>query len=242
MITILATVNTSASKGKAVRWLRRSSPSALFLDFPVSWEDYIRGVARGRSWREALEELTREGLVKEPEDTQELRASLPLLRELSSFGGEVYCYRDPLYHDFRREAMDELMLLTLRAKLSGIRAESWRRVIREEVELGLRVAEREAEYIAGRAAKRSTCIDASEEVELGLRKLGYGVRRVMLDEPCRPIDVLREKIKEEVLHGFKVPDELVVKLVEQHLRFTELVVERDYEEAYDIWIRSGSGI
>lgn len=243
MITILATVNTSASKDKAVRWLRKLGrrSSTLFLDFPATWEDLIRGIARGRSLGEALEELRKEGLLKEPEDTQELRASLPLLRELSSLGKEVYCYRDPLYHDFRRETMEELMLLTLRARLSGIKAESWRRVIREEVELGLKTAEREARYIADRAAERNTCIDASEEVELGLRKLGYGVRRVVLDEPPKPLDLLRKKVKEEVLYDRRVPDEVVVELVKQHLRFTRLVEERDYEEAYTAWMRSGSG-
>ncbi|MDI6654673.1 MAG: hypothetical protein QME59_02150 [Candidatus Hydrothermarchaeota archaeon] len=155
--------------------------------------------------------------------------------QLAFLRAEVFCFRDPLYHDFYREVATEILILTMRAKIGKVEAEEWKELIGEEIRLATRCSEREARYIATRALEENVCIDASEEVGLALAKLGYKVERVELEKSRKPLDILREKLRREILFGEKVPEESVERLVMEHLKFVELIIGEDFEEAYREW-------
>ncbi|HDM36922.1 MAG TPA: hypothetical protein ENG09_06760 [Candidatus Syntrophoarchaeum butanivorans] len=98
--------------------------------------------------------------------------------------------------------------MTARGRLGRIEVDEWRRGLEE----GVRT-----------------------EIEEYLRGKGFEVVRRDVDLSCTPLDMLRSMIREEVLEGKMVPDETVRRLVEYHLRFTDLILEKGREEAYRMW-------
>jgi hypothetical protein len=58
-----------------------------------------------------------------------------------------------------------------------------------------------------------------------------------VDKPCKPLDILAEKIKREIMEGEVVKEGEVVGLVGDHWRFVEMIIEKGYEGAYRMWSR-----
>jgi hypothetical protein len=234
-ITILTTVNTTRSKQRAVDWLEDRDYDCLFLDLPIDQEEFIREIALGAGYTKVLRYMRNSGLIKEPEDVQFYRSYEPIFERLYKLNSEIYCYRDVMHHSFSREIMSELLIMTLRAKLSRINVEEWRKVIEEEVKFEMKCAKREGSFIAQKARKNNVCIDANEEVERYLKNKGYDVELIEINRSYKPLDVLKRRIREGMIYGEEISDETISKLVRDHIRFIDIIKEKNFEDAYQIW-------
>jgi len=235
---VLLTVETRSSKGRAAR---RLDPSCrcLFLDLPMDQTPYLRRLAEGEDPEGVVREMESRGKVRIPEDLQELRALGPLLRTLPR-GVRIFGYRDPSSYRVSRETAEVLLRLTLKAKLGRIRAGEWKEVLRREVENRREAVGLEADFIASRAEEENACLDAPPELISLLSERGFEMEVETVDPPCRPLDLLLSRVREEVLGGREVGEGEVEGLVREHLRFVDLVVERGYERAYELWkLRAG---
>jgi len=221
---VLSTLNTSRSAGAAASWLRSTRPAELFLELPPACEDYLREAEPG-----ALELMVEDGLLT-PEEAQGIKLA-PLLSTARELGCRVHCYLDPLHQLARREFVQELVLLSLRAKVSGrIRVQEWRRAAERLIEAEEKASRREAEYILRRCSGRSACTNLSESACRVLESLGFRVRRHVLAEASRPVDLLLRAVRLERRSG-RLRDEELESCVKAHLRFLEMVEELGYEEA-----------
>ncbi|HEC57266.1 MAG TPA: hypothetical protein ENI32_05220 [Candidatus Syntrophoarchaeum butanivorans] len=230
-ITILRTPNLESSIRKAIQWF---SSGTIFLDLPMDLERYIEDIAIGADYHEVLSYLEDVGLIR-VEDRVKYRTLAPLFEYIYMNQPDVHCYRDPLYHTISNETLREIFLMTARGRLGRIEIDEWRRVLEEDVRTEIEYAEIEGEFIRERASEENVCLNASEEIEEYLRGKGFEVVRRDVDLSCTPLDMLRSMIREEVLEGKMVPDETVRRLVEYHLRFTDLILEKGREEAYRMW-------
>lgn len=236
---VLLTVETRSSKRRAAS---RLGPfcRCLFLDLPMDQTPYLRRLAEGEDPEEVVREMESKGKVRIPEDLQELRALGSLLRTLPGKEVRIFGYRDPSSYRISRETAEALLRLTVRAKLGRIRAGEWKEVLRREVENRMGAVGLEADFIASRAEEENVCLDAPPELISLLSERGFEMEVETVDPPCRPLDLLLSKVKEEVLGGREVGEEEVEGLVREHLRFVDLVVERGYERAYELWkLRGG---
>ena len=71
-----------------------------------------------------------------------------------------------------------------------------------------------------------------------LSGLDFQVNEIVVDKPCKPLDILGEKIKHEIMEGEEVKEEEVRELVGDHLRFVGMIMEKGYEGAYRMWSRT----
>jgi len=230
---VLLTVETRSSKARAGSLLDPSL-DCLFLDLPMDHTQYLGRMAEGEDPEEVLREMERRGKIRIPEDLQEFRSLPALLRHLPR-GVRLFGYRDPSSYRLSRETAEDLLRLTLRAKLGRIRAGEWKEVLRREVLNRLEACRLEADFIASRAGEENACLDATPELISLLEGMGFEVEVEVVDPPCRPLDLLMSRVREEVLGGRKVGEEEVEELVREHLSFVGLVVERGYERAYELW-------
>ncbi len=237
-ITNLITINTGYSKKKATEILKGGGYDALFMDFTRNQETFIRDIAKGVEPELAVEHMKDLGLVKEPEDTQFFRAAKPLFESLPSLDLEdtdIYCYKEEASLILSRDVAVRILILTAKAGAGKIEVEEWKEVMKDDIYNEIESAEGEAEYIADRAEKKNICLDASEELLTSLSGLDFRVKEIVVDKPCKPLDILAEKIKREIMTGEVVNAEEVKGLVGDHLRFVEMIMEKGYEEAYRMW-------
>jgi hypothetical protein len=236
--TVLHTINTIESKKKAVEWLKDRDYDTLFLDFPMEVEGFIKDIVLGAASKHILRQLNELGFIKGREEEYRYKISEPLLElvsQLSGSGVEVYCYIDPLAYSFNHDVANEAAALTLRAKRGKIDVNEWKELLMEQEHLEIKCAEREAKYLSKRAKRRNICLGAHREVKLFLENCGYEVSEVVIDKSLRPLDLLCDMIREEILDGYIVPDDKMEQLIKDHVRFSNLIVEKNYEEAYKIW-------
>ncbi len=235
-ITNLITIDTEYSKSKAARILMRSGYECLFMDFTRNQEDFIRGIARGIAPELMIEEMEQVGLVQEPEDTHDYRAAMPLFECLPALPNlELYCYRDDASLLLSRDVAVRALILTAKAKMGRIDVEEWKEVLKDGIFTELESAVSEAEYIAERAKGRNICLDASKEVLTSLSGHGFRVREIVVDMPCKPLDILSARLKREILGEEIVSDEEVEHLVREHIRFVDMIMVLGYDRAYKRW-------
>ncbi len=237
-LTLLSTINLESSNRKAVNFLERKGCDNLFLDFPRDQEIHIRSIALGIPPKEVVQQLRDCGLIKDPEDTQKYRAAAPIFDYLSCMSPEtgIYCFRDPLYYYLSRKMMGEILVLTYKTKLRGIRVDEWINVFEDEIMLRMRGVEREANIIADRAVGESICLGASKEFIPFLEGKGFTVELIELDRSYSPLDVLRIKLTRSTLQGEEPPRKMVARLVGYHLKFTDLIIDSlNFEKGYQSW-------
>ena len=198
----------------------------------------MRAIVEGADPELVVEEMKDLGLVKEPEDTQDYKAAKPLFEFLPSLEATytaLHCYKEDASLVLSRDTAVRILLLTAKARIGRIEANEWKEVMKADIYYGIESAEGEAEYIAGRAGEKNICMGASEELLTALSRSGFQVNEIIVDEPCKPLDILSEKIKREILCGEYVEEEEVRALVEEHLKFVEMIIEMGYEAAYKSW-------
>ncbi len=222
-VHVLSMLNTSRSASRAAAWLRENRPTELFLELPPACEDYLR-VA---DYTEALNLMVEDGLLT-PEEAGMLRLE-PLLR--AAEGCRIHCYLDPLHQLAKREFLQDVLLLSLRARVSGrVDVERWRSAAGRLLKAEERAGEREAAYIASKCTRRGACINLSESACRVLERRGIPVRTHVLAEASKPVDILLGLLRKE-RSGSSVPDEELERCIRAHLRFLELVETLGYEDA-----------
>ena len=70
-----------------------------------------------------------------------------------------------------------------------------------------------------------------------LSGLDFRVKEIVVDKPWKPLDILAEKIKREILASEVVKEEEVEGLGSDHARFVEMIMEKGYAGAYRMWSR-----
>ncbi len=244
-ITVLRTVNTWESRERAAEWLAQNKFDTFFLDLPMDLEGFIKDILLGADCKHMIQHMKDLELLRDPEDVRMYGMAEPILQVLCSLDNskvQVYCYLDPIVRSFASEAAEYIMALTKKAEGGEIDVKEWKELLKEGILLSMKVAESEGKYISKRAKAENVCLNISDEAKNYLADLGYTVESIVLDKPCQPLDLLGLKLREELLGGRKVPDAEVRSLVADHVKFSNLVVEKDYEEAYNIWKRNYTAV
>jgi hypothetical protein len=100
---VMVVDNLTISYLNAINFLKGKKYDSLFLDFPVPAETAFRIMYYGASWKEGIETLKAEGLIRDPEDSQMILATRPLFEYLQDVSIDLFCYRDALYYDLLRK-------------------------------------------------------------------------------------------------------------------------------------------
>jgi hypothetical protein len=228
---LLAVIDLKISYKKAVDWIAKRSYDCIFLPLPVIIEGYIK--------RLNGEVLLKQNILREPEDAQLIRVMQPLFEYLSRMRIKMYCYKANLDWTFSHDFATQILLLTLRSKLLGIKVEEWLKLLVDEVTFMEEAVYREAYLLSAkaRANKKNICIAGfgAEGLKFYLEKMGHKVDLITLDTSIAPLDKLRAEIKRKLKCGEEVSRELVEKLIAMHLKFIDLILEKGYEEAYQLW-------
>lgn len=229
-VIILETVNLKSSIEKAIEWLNGKT---IFLDLPMDVEPYIKEIAEGADYQDILRYMEDAGLIK-VEDKQKYRAYDTIFEYIYKNRPLVYCYVDPTHHYLSMDIADEIFILTAKGRLGWINTERWRRVLEDDIKLSIDYLEIEGEYIRKGVRGNSVCI-GSLGLEGYLRKNGLDTRLVEIDRSYLPLDILSRKIKEEMFGGEKVSTETMKRFIDYHLRFTGVIIENGFENAYQMW-------
>jgi len=88
---VIVVDNLTSSYLNAINFLKGKKYDSLFLDFPVSAETAFRAISYGTSWKEEIEALKDEGLIRDPEDSQMILAARPLFEYLQYMSVDVFC-------------------------------------------------------------------------------------------------------------------------------------------------------
>jgi len=205
----------------------------LFMDFTRNQEGFIREIAHGTA-----PELIVDAMAPEDIDIQRLRAAMPLFECLPALGDRaLYCYKEDASLLLSRDAAVQILILTAKAKMGKIEVSEWKEVLKDDIFNELESAGSEAEYIADRAKERNICLDATAEVLNSLSSQGFHIKNIVVDTPCKPLDILGAKLKREILGEAEISDDEVEHLVKEHVRFVDMIIERGYDRAYRLWTR-----
>jgi len=195
-------------------WLFSNDYEVLFLDLPQVYDPSDLSLSRGLKVYQPL---------------------LQALRVLASKGISVYFYLSPRYQAVAKEVALEFAALTLRARLGRIEPEQWKEVAKKEVKAFIQSLDEHTRYIATRAKSVNVCVNLPAEVKEEFLLAGHKVEEIVVDVTCKPMDIFWQKVKEEELYGKKFSQEEAKKLIEQHVEFVGLILEKDFDEAYKIW-------
>jgi hypothetical protein len=141
-------------------------------------------------------------------------------------------------HDTITDILDEILLLTIRARLGKIEPRKWRALLEEEARIELELTEKCSMYILTKAKNKNLGIDLSREILESLKAKGFLIYEITLDSPFKPLDLLKFKIKQSLLKGKEVSDDEIIYYVKEHVQFTELIMRYGFDDAYRIWTES----
>ncbi|MEM2934442.1 MAG: hypothetical protein QXL78_05900 [Methanocellales archaeon] len=230
---LLAVINLKSSYKKAADFMAERDYDCIFLPLPVAVES---------SFKPGLFKIkikpSGQGILREPEDGQLIRAMQPLFEYLSRRKLKVHCYKADLDWSFSRDFTTQILLLTLRSKLQGIKVEDWIKLLAEEAIFAEEAICREAYLLSAKARAKNACLAGygAGELKSSLEKMGHEVKVIKLDVSAAPLDKLRAEVKRKMKTGDEVSRELAEKLIAMHLKFTDLILEKGYEEAYKHWL------
>lgn len=236
------TIETEYSKTKAAKLIEDIVIDSLFLQLPVEWQNLIDEIVSGiKPIKRVLENAIDSGIIKVPEDShlvKEYRPIFEILPNLYRRGVKVYCCQDKSMHDTILDILNEILLLTIRARLGKIEARKWRTILEEEVKIELEFIEKYSMYILSKAKSRNLSVDLSREILEYLKTKGFLIYEITLDVPSKPLDLLKHRIKQNLIKGQEISDEEIVYYVREHANFTELIMRYGFDEAYRIWSES----
>jgi hypothetical protein len=229
-VIVLETINLKSSIKKAIGWL---DGKTIFLDLPMNVESYMGDIRQGANYQDIFQYMEDVGLIK-VEERRKYWAYESIFEYIYLNRPIVNCYEDLAHHCLSMDIADDIFVLTAKGRLGWIDLGRWRRVLEDEIKLGIEYLEVEGESICNRIEGDSVCIGSSDLKDY-LRKRGLDARSVEIDRSYLPLDILREEIKEEILGGEKVSDETMKRFIDYHLRFTDIIIENGFEDAYRIW-------
>ncbi len=237
---VLSTVDTKSSKRKSLSYLmqHREEIDSVFLPLPVEHEAFIQKISKGINADSIINELIGLGLVSPPYDTQMCRSLKPVLQSISQIGLPVYCYVNSMHNHFYREAVEELLLLTFKAKIGKIKLAEWEKTLKKLIETNKVFSRDECEYILSKKRKKPVLFDLNYELAEELkRRIGH-IDWVVIDESWKPLDILTNLLRRKLSLEEKIEKEVFIQLVKDHLEFVDLILKsKDFDEAYEKWIR-----
>ncbi|MGB9727046.1 MAG: hypothetical protein ACPLZF_01440 [Nitrososphaeria archaeon] len=238
----LLTIETEYSKMKAARLIEDIVIDSLFLQLPVEWQNLIDEIVVGQKpIKKILDHAVDSGIIRVPEDSHLIKEYRPLFEILPNLyrrGVKVHCCQDKSMHDTITDILDEILLLTIRARLGKIEPRKWRALLEEEARIELELTEKCSMYILTKARNKNLGVDLSKEILESLKVKGFLIYEITLDSPSKPLDLLKFKIKQGLLKGKEVSDEEIMHYVKEHVQFTELIMRYGFDEAYKIWTES----
>ncbi|MDF2957159.1 MAG: hypothetical protein OD814_000781 [Candidatus Alkanophagales archaeon MCA70_species_1] len=236
-LVTINTVKTSSALMRAAQQLRELRGfKNIFLDLPAGHEEFVRRMVRGEwDYEQVLSEMATRGIMK-PGETRTYEASKYLFEGLRNLDCEVYCYEHPRHHDLKLKLMDDILLETFRSKIRGIDVEEWRRILADYILLGAEFSKKEGKYIAWMAEDGDVCLNLSEDIIEYLKSEGFEISVISIENSRKPLDILAARLRREILYGEKVSDDVVRRLVSEHIKFIDLVLkENGFESAYEKW-------
>ncbi|MBC7108150.1 MAG: hypothetical protein H5T41_05110 [Methanomassiliicoccales archaeon] len=237
-ITLISSVQTTWSKRKVLDVLESIDWKSIFLPLPRAWEDAIAALREGFEFKDVVEEMESSGIIRLPEDRQIVASWEPLIKGISHAPPErkVRCYRDITSFDNERQIAMEYVILALRARTGRIEVPKWKELLCEEIDLARKESESDARRLKSELSGHSVCIDSSGDLEDMLRSEGVQVRRVVVDSPALPLDVLRWEMRYHMKQGREMPDDAISMRIKEHLEFLDLLIKsRTFDDAYAEW-------
>lgn len=234
----ISSVQTSWSKKKVLRLLERIDWESLHLRLPQDWEHALAALKSDFDFESVIDEMENLGQIRMPEDTHVLRSWRPFLEGLVDVGEgkQIQFLQDPLSFSQERQISMDLVALSLKARLGRIELDRWKELLMEEVYLTQRESIQESERLMELTDRPTVSVDLSEEGERHLREKGVVVKRMAVDVPRLPMDLLRKEIKDRVASGTEVPEDLMMKRIKEHLQFLDLILSgSSFDEAYSKW-------
>ncbi|MEM4521873.1 MAG: hypothetical protein QW738_01445 [Nitrososphaeria archaeon] len=236
------TIETEYSKMKAAKLIEDIVIDSLFLQLPIEWQNLIDEIISGnKSTKRIIENAIDSGIIKIPEDShlvKEYRPLFEILPNLHKRGVKVYCCQDNSMHETISDLLNEILLLTIRARLGKIEPRKWKALLEEEAKIELELTEKCSMYILSKAKSRNLGVDLPREILESLKTKGFLIYEITLDVPSKPLDLLKYRIKQNLIKGEEISDEEVAYYVKEHVHFTELIMRYGFDEAYRIWSQS----
>ncbi|MEM2943531.1 MAG: hypothetical protein QW087_02170 [Methanomassiliicoccales archaeon] len=237
-ITLISSVQTSWSKRKVLEVLEKLKWNSIFLPLPKAWEDAIVALRQGFDFYEIVRDMEDSGVIRLPEDKRLITSWEPLIRGISLIAPskKIRCYRDISSIDCERQIAIEYMLLALRSRAGRIDVNQWKELIYEEIDISRRESQTDARKLKSEITDSAVCVDSSGDLEASLRSEGIEVRKVIVDMPMLPLDILRNEMKYYITAGREIPDDLVERRIKEHLIFLDLVISsHSFDDAYSEW-------
>ena len=240
MLVAINTIRTSNALMRAAQRLKvlkeAGSFKNFFLDLPMGHEELVNCIVRSvRDYERVLSELEARGVVK-PEEAHTYKTSKHLFEGLRGLDCEVRCYVHPRHHDFKLKLLDDILMETFRAKVRGIDVGEWRRILADYILLEAEFSRKEGKYIARAAEDGDVCLNLSDDIIEHLKSEGFEVGVISIERSRKPLDVLAARLRREILFGERVSDDVVRRLVGEHIRFIDFVLkENGFESAYEKW-------
>ncbi len=230
-LVVVSSVDTLESKRKAADLLLKYGffVEKLFLPFPMGSEFTLKVFA-------SRESVSMDPSLSKPGSTQRLKVFKPIINLSIKFNMETHCYEHPEHYQFSLKVAEEILLLTFRARVGKVPLKKWREAIKKQINSNLDYAPEEAEYIVRKSREKDFCFDANQELIDQLEGFGLKVKNLMIEPSLKPLDILADELRREVLLGEQIPDERVRELVSQHLDFVDLILKsKSFEDAYYKW-------
>ncbi|MGP3667685.1 MAG: hypothetical protein ACKD6N_05645 [Candidatus Bathyarchaeota archaeon] len=232
-------------------WIKSIRYKALFLEFPKLLTDAVRSLGEGLPYNYVLSEVKKQGLIPEPVGSWEYYAE-PILKSIpqakqSNPNMDIYCYRSSAYEKFSADMAVKITLLTLRSIITGkVEVKEWRKILIEELKFSFKALEEEVEYITDVAKNYdvNVCLGglAVKNIENFTRKAGFDVEVKYIDTPYHytPLEVLRNRLKEELEEGKENPDHVLENLIKQHIYYIKnyILLSMNPDDAYDKWFKA----
>ncbi|MDH7508133.1 MAG: hypothetical protein QHH00_01885 [Methanomassiliicoccales archaeon] len=237
-ITLISSVQTTWSRRKVLDVLESIDWKSIFLPLPRAWEDAIAALREGFEFQYVIEEMESSGIIHLPEDRQIVASWEPLIKGISHAPPErkVRCYRDIASFDSERQIAMEYVILALRARSGRIEISKWKELLCEEIDLARKESESDARRLKSELTGHSVCVDSSGDLEEMLRSEGIEVKRVIVDSPVLPLDVLRSEMRWHMKQGREMPDDAISMRIKEHLEFLDLLIKsRTFDDAYAEW-------
>ncbi|MCX8175620.1 MAG: hypothetical protein N3E48_00085 [Candidatus Bathyarchaeota archaeon] len=236
---------------KVGSWIKSIRYKALFLEFPRLLTDAVRSLGEGLPYNYVLSEVKKQGLIPEPVGSWEYYAE-PILKSIpqakqNNPNMDIYCYRSSAYEKFSADMAVKITLLTLRSIITGkVDVREWKKILIEELRFSFKALEEEVEYITEVAKNydANVCLSglAAKNIENLTRKEGFDVEVKYFDTPYyyTPLEVLRNKLKEELEEGRENPDHVFENLIKQHIYYIKnyILLSINPDDAYDKWLKT----
>jgi len=216
---------------------------SLHLRLPESWEDAVKALREGFDFDYVVEEMQSLGQIRLPEDLHLISSWRPLLEGVmnAEWGKNIRCFRDTIHFERERQIALDMATLLLRARLGRISSPEWREILDEELDLYERESREEYERLRERVNDESVAIEITDITEELLRKDNFQVQRLTVDSSGLPLDRLRKEMMQARRHHQDVLDSLIERRVGQQMEFLDLVLVKEFDEAYEIWNRRLKG-